>query len=113
MPERKRHAFWQMGNTMDEPSPVGPEKWIDVSDSVSPLEWMPPGFLQRSPQTIRVQRIEFVSRSAPWRLRLLALVAVIFGQRCTRLTFDPWGQKVLVPCYLLGHRLFIWEDDCP
>lgn len=73
---------------------------------------MPPGFLQRSPQTIRVQRIEFVSRSAPWRLRLLALVAVIFGQRCTRLTLDQEGPELGVPCYLLGHRLFLWEDDC-
>jgi hypothetical protein len=72
---------------------------------------MPPGFLQRSPQTIRVQRIEFVSRSAPWRLRLLALVAVIFGQRCTRLTLDQEGPELGVPCYLLGHRLFLWEDD--
>jgi len=96
---------------MDESGPVGPEKWIDVSGSVSPLEWMPPGFLQRSPQTIRVQRIEFVSRSAPWRLRLLALVAVIFGQRCTRLTLDQEGPELGVPCYLLGHRLFLWEDD--
>ena len=96
---------------MDDPGPVGPEKWIEVSGSVSRLDWMPPGFLQRSPRTIRVQRIEFVSRSAPWRLRLLALVAVLFGQDCTPLIFDPWGLKVSTPCYLLGHRLFIWEDE--
>jgi hypothetical protein len=69
-------------------------------------------FLGGPCQELQVQEVHYMSRRSPWGLRFLAWLAARIGRPYTRFAVLPSGRlSDPGPCYLLGHRLFLWPDD--